>query len=264
VNLSLAPVTPSRTVAAAAPGAVARLLSGEVRRGTVVHSGADAAYVVVDDACVGLLSASAWAVPCGLRTTLPDLDVPVGTPAAVGGGLLALPGLQVGVGRLVDARVPLLTGRPDPATLRAHPAVRRVRASLPPAPLEALAAGSTTGATDLLGRGDGLTPVGDDVLCGYLAGVRATGRPDLAAAAAAVGVAPQRTTALSAQLLRCAADGEVLPEFAALVRALPDPAAALDALLAVGHTSGAGLALGLLLALDATHPTRNVPGRTQP
>ena len=67
----------------------------------------------------------------------------------------------------------------------------------------------------MLGRGDGLTPLGDDVLCGWLALHRAAGvpTPDVDAEVRAEHL--HRTTLLSATLLDCALHGEVMPEFAA-------------------------------------------------
>src|SRR5262249_13546495 len=61
--------------------------------------------------------------------------------------------------------------------------------------------------TDLLGRGPGLTPAGDDVLAGLLAGRAAYGPDDRALADDICALAPSRTTALSAALLRHAARG---------------------------------------------------------
>lgn len=246
-------VSTRRPVAAAATPGTAALLAGAARSATVVHSGADAAYLQLPDGgCVAVLSVTARAVPCGLRTTLPTIDLPQGATAVVGDDLLRTDDLEVRVGRLVDAAVPPL---PDPTyagltTVRDHPAVRAVRAELPDAALRHLAAGDAGAATDLLGRGSGLTPVGDDVLCGYLATAVAAGRTSATATVAdeVARLAPRRTTALSAQLLACAISGDVLPEFAALVCGLADPAPALDELVRVGHTSGAGLALGLTLA----------------
>ena len=103
----------------------------------------------------------------------------------------------------------------------------------------------------LVGNGGGLTPLGDDVLCGWLAVLVATDRltDDVTAAVRAT---LDRTTLLSATLLDCALHGEVLPEFAAYVAALGTPAedAAATALMAIGHTSGAGLWWGARHALS--------------
>ncbi len=240
-------------VPTAATRRTAGVLAGPVRAARVVHSGADAAYVAIDGGgCVGVLSTTARAVPCGLRTALAALDVPSGTAAVVGDGRLQVAGLELRVGRLVDAGVPRLDdGRPaDLSPIREHPAVRAVRAELPEDAVRRLAAGAAGAADALLGRGSGLTPVGDDVLCGCLATAHAAGRSDDVATVAeeVACLATARTTALSAELLGCALEGDVLPEFAALVASLDTPGPALDRLVAVGHTSGAGLALGLTLA----------------
>lgn len=124
-------------------------------------------------------------------------------------------------------------------------------------------AGSRLGAGDpagnavaaLLGRGGGLTPSGDDVLAGFLAGARAFGLPAAGVRQAVNALAPAATTALSARLLRHAADGECIDEVAALTRALTgqgDAATAVWRLAGIGHSSGAALARGLLLAAACT------------
>ena len=72
--------------------------------------------------------------------------------------------------------------------------------------------------------------------------------------AATAALAPVRTTALSAALLWHAARGECVDEVAAVAAALSgrlDVDAALRRLLDVGHTSGAALAAGLVLAAEA-------------
>ncbi len=166
------------------------------------------------------------------------------------------------VGRVVDAHVPRLdlpTPRPGSHTA--------TRAAVPPAVAGLAEAVGLVGSrrlepadvARLVGRGDGLTPLGDDVLCGWLALHRAAGRAT-PAVDDAVRSLLSRTTLLSATLLECALDGEVLPEFAAYVAAIdtphePDLAAALAA---VGHTSGAGLLYGALLARAELHHTNGV------
>lgn len=128
----------------------------------------------------------------------------------------------------------------------------------------------------LVGLGPGLTPAGDDVLCGLLLGLRATG-DEQARATLEREVTPLlgRTTALSATLLRHAAAGYAVPPLVALLGAWhqggldADPAgsvpgasehadeqrqAALAAeVAAVGHTSGAALLLGLAAVLAPRH-----------
>jgi hypothetical protein len=94
----------------------------------------------------------------------------------------------------------------------------------------------------LAGRGRGLTPSGDDLLCGYASGlVLWHGRTEQAARIAEAAAA--RTSLLSATLLRCAARGE-LPEPAHALLARGDPAP----LRRFGHTSGSALLVGLALA----------------
>jgi hypothetical protein len=103
----------------------------------------------------------------------------------------------------------------------------------------------------LLGRGPGLTPLGDDVLCGWIATHRAAGVPT-PEIDSAVRAGLHRTTLLSATLLDCALHGEVLPELGRFLRAVgtdAEPDRAVD-LRAVGGTSGAGLLQGARLALD--------------
>lgn len=112
-------------------------------------------------------------------------------------------------------------------------------------------------AADLLGRGPGLTPSGDDVVAGFLLGARAFGHAAPGGAAAVGELAAGATTALSAQLLRHAVLGECVAQAAAVAAVLigrraPDDA--VDQLLAVGHTSGAALAAGLLCAAALSVP----------
>jgi hypothetical protein len=109
----------------------------------------------------------------------------------------------------------------------------------------------------LVGAGAGLTPSGDDVICGVLLGLRLLGRarslPRLWHA-----VAPRlpATTTLSAALLVEAVQGFAVPPVIELGEALVAgdavavPRAAAQ-VLAVGHTSGADLLAGLSGCLDA-------------
>lgn len=184
----------------------------------LVHRGRDAVYAEVAGRCVGVVGIRATAVPCALRTARESLDV---SSAHVAGGVLHLDGEPLVVGRMVDVTVPRL----DAGWTRPAPLPGDVR--------------------EMVGRGDGLTPYDDDVLCGWLAIHRAAGvaTPD---ADAAIRACLDRTTLLSATLLDCAMHGEVIPEFAAWVA---DPT--LDAALAaVGHTSGRGMLAGARFALD--------------
>lgn len=111
---------------------------------------------------------------------------------------------------------------------------------------------------DLLGLGPGLTPSGDDVVMGLMAalvwqaksGVLPTGRVEALAEAVCL-AASKRTNRISARLLRHASDGVLhAPAMAvgtALVAGNHDAVRqTTPRLLAVGSTSGADLAVGLL------------------
>ena len=97
----------------------------------------------------------------------------------------------------------------------------------------------------LAGRGGGLTPSGDDLLCGYAAGLVLFGNRRAEASDIARKAAP-RTTRLSATLLRHAAEGELpSPAHALLEEGDPEP------LRRFGHSSGRALLVGLALAGSA-------------
>jgi Protein of unknown function (DUF2877) len=114
-------------------------------------------------------------------------------------------------------------------------------------------------AARLLGSGPGLTPSGDDVLAGFLAGAFAFGLDAAALRQAIAVLAPARTTALSAALLWHSARGECINELAAVVALLTgqrrpgpeEPGRAVSRLLSVGHSSGAALAMGLVIAAES-------------
>ena len=252
------------TASAATPWLASRL-SGGLRTAAVLARSPQAVYVDDGGVALGVLARSAVAVPVGLRTRLDRLPRPRtggDDTAVVGAGGIRLHGQTFEVARVATAEVPRLSGLTDAAgTLRdwvlpgADRRLDAVRAQLPTAALLLLAAADPAAVPDLLGRGDGVTPVGDDVLAGWLvtrhaAGV--TGGP----MTVAIARSRDRTTTLSATLLDRAAAGEAVPPLRRLLVGLaasepPDRVRArLDELLAVGHSSGAGLALGVTLALD--------------
>lgn len=194
---------------------------------TVVHRGPHAVYLDLAGQCLGVVDGAAAQVPCALRVA--SLTGVEAGSASVVDGVLHLDGVPVPIGRIVDVSVPRLPGRST---------------------VDAVGPGPTEWVAALVGAGSGLTPYGDDMLCGWLAMHRAAG-VDTATVDAAVLDLLHRTTLLSATLLDCALHGEVLPEFAAWVRAIGTPAeaAAAAALQAVGHTSGRGLITGARRAL---------------
>lgn len=227
-----------RQIPVAAPTRVRqRLLEAPDGPRAVVHASSTAIYVDLDGWCLGVVSASATRVPCALWSTLPDLAAYADRTVSVRDGGLVVGDDDLRITRLADPRATTV-GRHGPA-----PSVMPPGFDLP-------ADGRlTTGHLDrLLGRGPGLTPLGDDVLAGWFAAREALGEPDLVLAGAVrrrLGV----TTLLSATLIDCAIRGEALPELAAWLAA-PSPATR-NALLAVGATSGAGLLTGASLALTS-------------
>lgn len=200
----------------------------------VLHRGPHAVYVDLHGWCTGVVDARAALVPCALRAGAGQLaDLPART-AEVRAGVLHLDGRPLVVGRFARVTVtPLDLGVDRPAPLTTE----EVRA--------------------LVGAGDGLTPYGDDQLCGWLAVHRAAGiaTPEVDAAVRALAY---RTTLLSATLLDCALHGEVLPEFAAWLQVVGTPAerGRAAALAAIGHTSGRGLLAGGRLALTGLSQRR--------
>lgn len=118
-------------------------------------------------------------------------------------------------------------------------------------------------AGNLLGRGQGLTPEGDDILIGVLAALRLIGpaigdrraKGMLGALAPLMRVeAPFRTTALSASLLRHATTGEVAAPVATFLSAFTgrgDMATAVTEVRSMGASSGTATACGILLTAEA-------------
>ncbi len=122
----------------------------------------------------------------------------------------------------------------------------------------------------LIGCGPGLTPAGDDLIVGFLAGLWCTRHDDparrrfLGQLGAAVTVAAAATGEISRTCLRYATRGNVAEPLAGLARAiaLGAPIAELERAaeraLRVGHTSGGDGVQGLLLGIGAW--SRREPG----
>lgn len=249
-----------------------------------------AAHLRIGATAISVLPATAPMLPGALRldTALPPLDPRA--PARLDAGTVVVGGLTLArwdartqvwrpavVPRTAAARAAIgadlrdalaadrAAGRdaaaidaPTAAALRALDAARR-----------AADAGALRSAVRrLVGRGPGLTPVGDDLLLGALAAeaFRTPGRSPLAAAVGDPATLV-RTTALSRSLLAAAAE-RLLPEDVLLAF---DPAPerrrrALRRLLRTGHSSGraAARAIALALAPDANDPFDHASPRTMP
>ena len=203
----------------AASAALELVLVGPPRPATVIATTPHAIYLETadrDGAILCLASSAAIRVPCALileSKSLPP-QVPPGTPAEVGGGHVTIrsstgnPAFRVhrwwrpprprGLGTVPPARlataVRWLVGRvADPL----DPAGRSAVAEL----VTELAAGKAPDepVAQLLGRGPGLTPTGDDVLAGALVTLHALGSPAAAPLAHAVRArASAATTTVSA------------------------------------------------------------------
>src|SRR6266702_548274 len=110
-------------------------------------------------------------------------------------------------------------------------------------------------AASLLGLGPGLTPSGDDFLGGAMIALHALGRGAVAARLAGwvLPLATARTGAISAAHLACAAAGEASAALHDFLAALLTPGAAglaeaVEALAALGHSSGWDMLAGAALA----------------
>jgi Protein of unknown function (DUF2877) len=282
--------------AAAAP--LLLLLNGPVRAGTVLGTFTQAVVLGIGTPdgprVLTLLAPTAAGVPNGVRLGAADTGILArqtpGDAVSVGAGRILLGGAEVrsvrtwtcrvrrtsverrSIATIADVAASRRLGVPDEcvaalqsALASAHgSALKSARtapsAAIPPEPYHPL----RTAVRQLVGRGLGLTPGGDDVIAGALCGLHATGATGGARllAAATLENVTERTTLLSADLLRLAADGDACLEVLGVLRAAhqardvlrPNQSAlrvAIDRLLRVGHTSGADLATGLAVGLRA-------------
>jgi hypothetical protein len=115
-----------------------------------------------------------------------------------------------------------------------------------------------------LGLGSGLTPAGDDLVCGFLLAV---GRYQQLFSAGLVAMAGSRliasaaraTSSLSASLIACAgcgqADERLIQGLDSLVTGVPDAQACVASLARYGNSSGFDALLGMIAALDLATDT---------
>jgi Protein of unknown function (DUF2877) len=263
------------------------LIDGPIRAGLVLGVFPSAVYVDVGAELVAVETADGLRLPCAATLaahsrTRPLQDVRAGDVAQVGQGRIDVGPLGLDVVRWWSPR------RPRAVSNQAYDAARltAVAQLLPPLPPEladrlcALTCALLTSrakqlqhaVTALLGLGQGLTPQGDDVLAGVLVTLAASPatQPMAHQLGGIVDSQADRTTTLSAALLRDAADGFAVPPLVDLVDALHFNELHFDELhevdhagrttthraladvvvrlLAVGHTSGAALAHGALAA----------------
>jgi len=249
---------PSPVPVAAPPRIAARIESAPDGPVPVLHAGRDMVHLEVAGGAVGVAAAGAPGLPHSLRTNLVSLSSSGVPTAYLDSGILHLGGRALVVGRLVDVRAPRLDSAriptASPAAVQGTPRSHGAGLVAGPGGVDIRHIDvrhiDPVAVAGLVGRGDGLTPFGDDVLCGWLAAHRAACVATQAVDDAVRRALP-RTTTLSATLLECALAGEVADLAAGYLRALGTPSerAARAALAALGHSSGEGLALGIDLGV---------------
>lgn len=265
-----------------AGGSLFDVLTGPPRPARLLAAFPTAIYLLPDGGrALAVEAADGVGLPNALRLhrSAADLELagtPSGAPATIGAGSIEVAGCVVVVDRWVDhtyrpagVDIPLLLGRldqVDAALVAADPLSPRLAdrvADLEDAVASGAAAVMAEAGRALIGLGGGLTPSGDDVLCGLLSGGRtlagALHARQLDLALQQLGAelsadAAERTTALSAALLWHAARAELARPARDLLRGLlgrTPIAPATSALLSVGHSSGRDLAIGLGLGIRA-------------
>lgn len=230
-----------------------------------------------DGISVALTEPRASRLPFAVRLLAPPAiaalrHVQPGAAATAGRGLISLPGLIIEVRRwwqpapsLAAICTDALHRRAEELAALLSPTSSSGSAALGAALLAGDSAAVIEAADDLIGAGPGSTPAGDDLIAGVLVtlALLAPVNADAAVAHERIGrplarhtiqAARGRTTQLSVALLSSAAAGQPCGEVADLLRALGGRIPlrpAVDALLAVGHTSGTELAHGVLAAVNA-------------
>ena len=225
---------------------------------TVLHRCEDAVQLEVAGRCVGLLSSRVPGLPQSLRSNRPLVSSTGTENAYLEAGILHWGALALVTGRLVEVRAPRLDPARVPCTETSPAGVADLPRSRPAGLVASTSRVDADSVSGLVGCGEGLTPLGDDIVCGWLALHRAAGVATPAVDAAVRRLLP-RTTALSAALLECALAGEVADPVADHLRALGSPreSATRQRLTCLGSTSGTGLAHGIDLARAGLSRRRN-------
>lgn len=285
-------VHPPTTWPAACSPLATELLRGDVREARVMAAFTTAVYLHAGrhHDVLPVLSLDAVALPTGLclprRACQIEWGVSVGDTALVGDGRVCLPGATVvSVRTRRPARVRWGT-QPGPAAyawLLGDQADAALRDQAREVAAAALVGGAVPVGT-MLGAGPGLTPSGDDALCGVLLALRAVGATGAhRRLAQAVRSLTHATTSLSASLLLASVEGYAVLEVVRLVALLTTPAPgpsgrnetalrgdkgtfpaslrpvdpsigeSLERVIAIGHSSGADLVAGLAGGLLASH-----------
>jgi hypothetical protein len=257
------------TVSAAASQGIASLLEGPPQQAISLGSSTHMAWFGIGDEVVVLGDGDAVRFPNAViiaGASAPDVLAAVGTDAVLGDGGVAVGSHLVNVARWWDPHPALAATAPDVVRLFLSAAATLV----PPVEAETLATALSAGdpeaivatSAQYIGRGTGLTPAGDDLLIGafgaygLIGEALHTGGPSrvIAATAPALEELLEMTAAFSAALVRHALAGRVAAPVAQVLRALVGRTPlddSIEALLAVGHTSGRSLAQGVLIGAEA-------------
>jgi Protein of unknown function (DUF2877) len=242
------------------------LLTGPERPADIVGVLSDAVHVQVGGVLVFVCGPTAVRLPGSITVPLPLADLGQlddGNTATVGDGVARVGNITIEVRRWTAAPRPRIRNAAG-AARRADTVAGRLPSLSPPVDRRTATLGGALRSGDadavpaavdrLIGLGPGLTPLGDDVLAGAALAQHAAGDPQRHVLARAIAAGRDRTTAVSAALLDAATAGRSIPQAAEFVSALDGRAdldEALSALLAVGSSSGAGLATGVALGVAA-------------
>ena len=279
---------------------VADALDGPPSLRRVLGSFPTCVYIALGrhDRVLAVHTPDAVPLPIGLRLAVPvrlDDTARPGDLVAVGGGRVRLPGgdvvavrwsrpKQVGVSRASPARACRLLGS---LAVSGHAGARAaadasdgLAAVAHHLAVSAVGGGPVEAATDrLVGAGRGLTPSGDDLLCGILLTLRAFEGGStwaLGSVQRATLSRLHRTTSISAALVAAAANGWAAPDVVRLLALLGgrppldrgELAAVWHRVSTIGHTSGVDLLAGVaatltaLMALTAGTPPSRFAGPT--
>ena len=264
---------------AAASRGVRHILDGPLQPGVLLGTSSNAAWIQARGHVLVLGGTDAVRLPNGVTVTKPAHAVrsSAGERCVVGDGRLEIGNLRASIVRWWDPHPALVAVSAETVNRMSEDARKRF-SCVDDGGLGKALISNDPGAVrhamcGLLGKGEGLTPEGDDVLVGVLAGLRllgpALGVPGadgmLAAMAPIVLTeAPFRTTALSAALLRHAVAGEVADPVGAFIQALTgrgDMAVIIEDLSKMGNTSGIATACGVLLAANFLGEGRSHDGQ---
>lgn len=259
---------PGALLAAVASRAIQHLVDGVARRGTVLGASTHVAWLGFGGHVLVVGSPDAIRFPNGilLARREPLIGFRAGDECRIGDGRVEIGETGAAVVRWWDPRPELPDVTRSDLGSRSE-AARRLFLDIDDGGLTAATqewdpSAVRHAAYALLGRGEGLTPEGDDLLVGFLAALRLLGPAvgDAGARDMLGSIAPiiatearGRTTALSAALLNHAVAGEVALPVADFLRAIAgsgDLQEVCRGMRAMGNTTGHAVANGVMIVAD--------------